>query len=94
MKRECRSFSWDDDSVAGHDRDLVSLDPDFEACFPLMSAIIAEEVGVRIALEDGDVDDPAWIERVAELSADALLNKFMVRERTPENPRDRWAPEG
>ena len=84
----------DDDEVAGHDPDLVSLDPDSEACFALMSAIIAEEVGVRIALEDRDVDDPAWIERVAALSADALLNRFTVRERTPDNPRYRWESEG
>lgn len=45
-------------------------------------------------MEDRDVDDPAWLERVAELSADALLSKFQVRERTVDNPRYRWEPEG
>ena len=80
--------------MAGPDGNLVSLDPDSEECFALMAAIIAEEVVVRIALEDRDVDDPAWIQRVAELSADALLNRFQVRERTLDNPRYRWGPEG
>jgi hypothetical protein len=55
-----------------------------------MTAIIAEEVQAPVALEDKDVDDPEWIERVAGLSADALLDKFHVRERTADNPRYRW----
>lgn len=45
---------------------------------------------MRLVLGDDAIDDPAWLEGVAELVADALLMKFRVRERTAADPRYRW----
>jgi hypothetical protein len=69
---------------------LLRLDPESDACFERMKTIVAEEVGARIALNDRDMDDPAWRDRVAALAADALLGAFVVRPRTIDTPRYRW----
>jgi len=69
---------------------LEQLDPESTACFSAMVEIIEEEISVRIALEDTDIRDPEWAKRIAELAADTLLNRFVVRTRTPETPRSRW----
>jgi hypothetical protein len=71
--------------------ELIRLDPESEASYELMTAIIAEEIGVRVALGDKDVDRASWVWRVAELSADELLMKFVVRPRAATNPRYRWS---
>jgi len=70
---------------------LEQLDPESTTCFSAMVEIIEEEISVRIALEDTDIRDPEWAKRIAELAADTLLDRFVVRTRTPETPRSRWA---
>ena len=80
--------------MANNDPDLIREDPESEACFDLMVAIIAEEIRVRLALGDDGIDDPAWVERVSELVADALLMRLRVEERTPASPRYRWQEQG
>ncbi len=73
---------------------LEMLDPESTACYFAMVEIIEEEINVRIALEDDDTRDPAWVKRVAALAADALLDRFVVRARALENPRSRWVSGG
>jgi hypothetical protein len=50
----------------------------------LLTGIIAEEIAARIAVNDKDVDDREWPRNVAELVADAILWRFEVRERPPD----------
>jgi hypothetical protein len=76
--------------VSDDDPQLIHLDPQSEACLPLMKGIIEEEINARLAVRDTDVGDPGWAGRVAGIAADALLHKFQVRERTPDNPLYRW----
>jgi hypothetical protein len=76
--------------VTNDDPVLIRLDPESDACYEQMREIIAEELQVRIALQDRDVDDPEWLVRVSGLAADALLGRFQVRSRTADNPRYRW----
>lgn len=73
------------------ERALEWLDPASEECYGIMAEIIKEEISVRIALKDDNIHDSAWVERVAGLAADALLNRFSIRARTPDNPRSRWS---
>ena len=58
---------------------LQPIDAESEACFPLMTELIAAEIAARIAVRDDNVDDPEWTLRVARLAADALLDSFRVR---------------
>src|SRR5262245_33142638 len=58
---------------------LLRLDPESEACLAGIRDVILEEIKARLAVNDRDVDDPAWAERVAGLAADALLDPFQVR---------------
>jgi hypothetical protein len=76
--------------VSDDEHRLIHLDRESEACIPLMTEIIEEEINARLAVEQVDFDDPAWAGRVAEIAADALLHKFQVRERTADNPLYRW----
>jgi hypothetical protein len=41
-------------------------------------------------LEDSDVDDPASPNRIASLAADALLDRFRVLRRSPDERRSHW----
>lgn len=54
-----------------------------------MVEIIAEELGARLAVGDSDIHDPAWVARISTLAADALLDRFEVRQRTEAGPRYR-----
>jgi hypothetical protein len=82
-------FMWEHPLMA-EQRKLIRLDPDSEACLPLMIEIIAEEISARLGVRDDRVDDPAWPTNIATLAADALLDSFQVRERTTAEPRTRW----
>jgi hypothetical protein len=72
------------------DRDLKRLDPDSEESVAEMVAIIAKELSVQLTMEDSDVKDPAWPNRIASLAADALLDRFRVLPRSADEPRYRW----
>lgn len=66
----------------GDDRPrLVRTDLESEACFDQMKAIITEELQARIDVGDRNVDDPAWLDRIALLVTDALIDSFQVRPR-------------
>ena len=60
---------------------LTPVDPESEACYPVMVEIIAEEIRARIAVHDNDTLDPTWASRVAAVAADALLDSFKLRPR-------------
>ena len=66
---------------------LERLDPESEACFQALAARIAEELSARIAIGD-DPSSPTEREELSELIADAVLDVFVVRQRT--SPRYRW----
>lgn len=76
--------------MADQPKKLVRLDPESDACFDEMCAIINEEITVRAAIEEKKDADAAWIKRVSELAADALLHRFVVRRRMPDNPLYRF----
>jgi hypothetical protein len=76
-------------AVSDDERELIRLDPESEACTPLMVEIIAEEISARLAVRDSNVNDPAWTMRLATLAADSLLDRFQVRERPASQPRYR-----
>ena len=59
------------------DVELEWLDPESEVCFGSMASIVKREVSVRILLQDDDVHDPAWVDSIASLVADALLNRLV-----------------
>ena len=67
--------------------ELERLDPESEACFQALAARIAEELIARIAVGD-DPTSPIGCEVLSELIADAVLDVFVVRQRTA--PRYRW----
>lgn len=67
--------------------ELERLDPESEACFQALAARIAEELSARIAIGD-DPSSPGGCEELSELIADAVLDVFVVRQRT--SPRYRW----
>jgi hypothetical protein len=67
-------------------RELIQLDPESEESLELMRTIIAEEINVRISMND-DKHDAETVARWADLAADALLNAFQVRRRPPDSPR-------
>jgi hypothetical protein len=65
----------------GPETQLVRLDPESEACFEALKRHIEWELSARIAVGD----DPATEEgrdTLAVLIADAVLDVFVVRERT------------
>ena len=66
---------------------LERLDPDSEACFEVLAARIAGELYARIAVGD-DPSTPKGCSEISELVADAVLDGFIVKERT--TPRSRW----
>ncbi len=70
-------------------RELVRNDPESEAAFDELRAIIAEELGVLAAMES-PITDQESAEHAASFCADAILNKFAVRERPPGAPRYSW----
>jgi hypothetical protein len=65
---------------------MLKLDPESEACFEDMSRVIAEEIGVRVALGQSE-PTPENIKTWAELAADQLLHEFIVRPRPNDSPR-------
>jgi hypothetical protein len=67
------------------DKEMLRLDPESEACFERMTAIIAEEIEVRIAAGNSETS-PENIQLWAQLAADELLHAFVVRPRTADNP--------
>ena len=69
---------------------LIATDPESEAHFDQMKLVIAEEILARIQVGDREVDDPEWLDRVAAMSADSLLDAFLVRRRSADAPRYRW----
>ena len=75
--------------MSDDDRELIRLDPESEACAPLMVEIIVEEISARLAVRDTNLDDPAWTVRLATIAADSLLDRFQVRERPASEARYR-----
>jgi hypothetical protein len=69
--------------------DLTWLDPESEECLEAMIQIISAEVSARLSVGDSDIRDPAWVARIGSLAADALLDRFEVRERPEGRPRIR-----
>jgi hypothetical protein len=67
--------------------DLERNDPESEAQFSPLAECIASELGARLAVGD-DPKTPEGLKRLAELIADAVLDRFAVRAR--ETPRYRW----
>jgi len=67
--------------------ELERLDPESEACFQALAARIAEELTARIAI-GYDPTSPIGCEKLSGLIADAVLDMFVVRQRTV--PRYRW----
>lgn len=67
--------------------ELERLDPESEACFQALAARIAKELTARIAVGD-DPTSPTEFKILSELIADAVLDGFVVRQRT--FPRYRW----
>ncbi len=65
----------------------IPTDPESDAHFDLMKLLIAEEILARIQVGDRDVDDPGWLDRVAAMSADRVLDVFHVRQRSADAPR-------
>ncbi len=65
---------------------LQRTDPVSEDSLPLMTQVIAAEIGARLAVRDYD-DDPERAPRIARLAADALLNSLRVR---PMSDDERW----
>lgn len=63
---------------------IVTADPQSLACFQGMSEVVAEEIQVRLDLQDRDVDDPDWARRIAALAVDALLDCYVVRPRSAD----------
>lgn len=59
----------------------VDTDPESQACAESMRAIIAEEIQVRLDLQDRAIDDPTWADRIAVQAVDALLDAFLIRPR-------------
>lgn len=62
--------------------ELEILDPESEACFNALAVRIAEELAARIAMGDPDLTSPSGCEELSELIADAVLDIFVVRQRT------------
>ena len=71
---------------------LQPTDPVSEECLPLMTQVIAAEIGARLAVGDYDIDDPEWAPRIAGLTADALLDSLRVRPMT--DGERRWLAPG
>lgn len=59
----------------------VDTDPESQACAESMRAIVAEEIKVRLDLQDRAIDDPTWPGRIAVQAVDALLDVFVIRPR-------------
>jgi len=72
---------------------LVTETPDPDACYEGMCEIVAEEIQVRLDLQDRDVDDPAWVTRIAGLAVDALLDSYVVRPRSADESDRRRRPD-
>ena len=67
--------------------ELERLDPESEACFTKLAAQIAAELFARVAGGD-NLSTSKGCNEVSELVADAILDGFVVKERT--TPRYRW----
>ncbi len=65
----------------------MHLDPDAETHFHVLAEIIAEEITVRRVIAPEEFDAAEGIRAVAEIIADAVLDGFQVRRRTPETLR-------
>ena len=67
--------------------ELERLDPESEACSHDLAAVVSEELYARIAVGN-DPSTPAECQLIAELITDAILDGFVIRQRT--SPRYRW----
>jgi hypothetical protein len=63
------------------DMPLVPDDPESEGCFDALKARIAWELAARIAVGD-DPRTPEGRDVLSSLIADAVLDAFVLRERT------------
>jgi hypothetical protein len=64
-----------------NDERIEPADPESEACFEALKARIVEALGARVAFGD-DPHTPEGRDVLAELIAGAVLDVFVVRERT------------
>jgi hypothetical protein len=71
-------------------RELIRNDPESEACVSDLTAVIADELFARIAVRDRleTAEDAA---AVAVLIADGIVDRFQIRERPADEPRNSWA---
>lgn len=69
--------------------ELEKVDPESETEFEPLTSAIAWKISARLAVGD-QVDTPAGIRGLAELVADLVIDRFVVRARTDETPRYRW----
>jgi hypothetical protein len=67
--------------------EIEHVDPESEATFNALVEAIRWELAARMAM--GDPQGPDGIRELAELVADTVLDRFVVRERTDETPRYR-----
>ncbi|NEQ97596.1 MAG: hypothetical protein F6K30_12890 [Cyanothece sp. SIO2G6] len=67
--------------------ELERLDPESETCFDDLAVVVSEELYARIAVGDNP-STPAGCQLISELIADAILDGFVIRQRT--SPRYRW----
>jgi hypothetical protein len=67
----------------------LHIDPDSTRVFGAITAVIAEELNVSAAGGE-DLNDPNEVEGRAECIADAVLDRFKVLERRPNDPHYHW----
>ena len=67
--------------------ELEHLDSESEAYLHGLAGVISEELYARIAVGD-DPSTPEGCQLISELIADAILDGFVIRQRT--TPRSRW----
>lgn len=66
--------------------ELINVDPESEREFGERAKAISWELQARLAVHD-PVDTPEAIDALAELVADTVLDRFVVRKRTDDTPR-------
>jgi hypothetical protein len=75
--------------MADDDAELVRNDPESERLAVDLTALIAEELFASIAVRR-PLDTTRDADVVAGLIADAVLDRYVVRERPENEPRDSW----